>query len=73
LLPHLPAPESSQVIAERRATYACTPALPRPTAGMLLPRLALAGDYTDAELPATLEAAARSGVIAARALLASRH
>jgi squalene-associated FAD-dependent desaturase len=72
VLPHLPEPESSQVIAERRATYACTPALPRPTAGMLAPRIALAGDYTDPELPATLEAAARSGVIAARALLAVR-
>jgi squalene-associated FAD-dependent desaturase len=71
VMPHLPEPESSQVIAERRATYACTPALSRPGPGMLLPRVALAGDYTDSELPATLEAAVRSGVIAARALLAT--
>ncbi len=38
---------------------------------MLLPHLYLAGDYTDPELPATLEAAMRSGVTAARALLAA--
>jgi hypothetical protein len=35
--------------------------------------LYLAGDYTDPELPATLEAAARSGVAAARALLAAHR
>jgi hypothetical protein len=32
----------------------------------------LAGDYTDAAFPATLEAAMRSGVAAARAVLAAR-
>jgi hydroxysqualene dehydroxylase len=71
LLPPLPPPSWTQVIAERRATYACTPALARPAPGPLLPRVYLAGDYTDAELPATLEAAARSGVAAARSLLAA--
>jgi len=64
-----PLPVWSRVIAERRATYACTPAAVRPEAGRLAPCLYLAGDYTDAELPATLEAATRSGVTAARALL----
>ena len=67
-----PLPVWSRVIAERRATYACTPTAIRPIAGRVAPGLYLAGDYTDAELPATLEAATRSGVAAARALLADR-
>ncbi|MEP6943860.1 MAG: hydroxysqualene dehydroxylase HpnE [Betaproteobacteria bacterium] len=70
IMPKLSAPLWTQVIAERRATYACTPGRAHPAAGLLLPHLCLAGDYTDPELPATLEAATRSGVIAARALLA---
>ena len=35
-----------------------------------MPRLYLAGDYTDDEFPATLEAAVRSGIAAAEAVLA---
>jgi squalene-associated FAD-dependent desaturase len=69
LQPSLPAPTWMQVIAERRATYACIAGLARPAPGKIAPRLWLAGDYTDPELPATLEAATRSGVTAARALL----
>ena len=60
----------SQVIAERRATYACVPALERPACGRVAQRVYLAGDYTYAAFPATLEAAVRSGTAAARALLA---
>ena len=60
----------SRVIAERRATYACTPALARPLPGRIDDGVYLAGDYTDPEFPATLEAATRSGVAAARALIA---
>jgi squalene-associated FAD-dependent desaturase len=67
--PSLPAPTWMQVIAERRATYACTAGMARPLPGMIGPRLSLAGDYTDPQFPATLEAATRSGVAAARALL----
>ena len=62
----------SQVIAEQRATYACTPGRVRPAGPRLAPGLYLAGDYVDAEYPATLEAAVRSGIAAARALVADR-
>jgi hydroxysqualene dehydroxylase len=72
LIPDLPAPTWAQTIAERRATYACVAGLARPAPGALRPRLYLAGDYTDAAFPATLEAATRSGVSAARQLLAAR-
>jgi hydroxysqualene dehydroxylase len=68
-----PLPVWSRVISERRATYACTPGAARPAPGRIAPGLFLAGDYTDAELPATLEAATRTGVVAARAFLADHH
>ena len=58
----------SQVIEEKRATYACVPGLVRPAAGRLADRVFLAGDYTHPSLPATLEAAVRSGLAAARAV-----
>ncbi len=70
LAPDLPAIVFSRVIAERRATYACTPDLARPAGGRLARGVYLAGDYTDPEFPATLEAATRSGVAAADALIA---
>jgi squalene-associated FAD-dependent desaturase len=71
-LPSLPPRSWSHTIAERRATYACVAGLARPLAGPLGKRMFLAGDYTDAAFPATLEAATRSGVAAARAVLAAR-
>lgn len=73
LMPQLPPPTWSQTIAERRATYACVAGLARPAPGALDTRLYLAGDYTDAEFPGTLESATRSGVAAARELLAARR
>ena len=67
----LPRPHWVRSIRERRATFACHPNLPRPTPHTPDPRLWLAGDYVCADYPATLEGAVRSGVAAARALLAS--
>jgi squalene-associated FAD-dependent desaturase len=66
VLPALPRPEWSRVIAEKRATLTCSPgARPLPH----LPGVLFAGDYTDPEYPPTLEAAVRSGVRAAQAAL----
>ena len=68
LAPGWPALAYAQAIVERRATYACTPRRPRPARILAHPRVALAGDWLDAEFPATLEAAVRTGFDAARAL-----
>jgi hydroxysqualene dehydroxylase len=59
-------PQWSRVIAEKRATITCAPGAKR------LPQIAgvaVAGDYTDPEYPPTLEAAVRSGIRAAQAVL----
>jgi squalene-associated FAD-dependent desaturase len=50
-------------LTEKRATFACTPGLARPPAG-IAPRLAAAGDHVEGPYPATLEGAVRSGVAA---------
>jgi hydroxysqualene dehydroxylase len=69
LRPRLPRFTWSQVIAEKRATYSCTPTAARPHPGRLTAGIYLAGDYTDQEFPATLEAAVRSGRVAAEQLM----
>ena len=69
LRPGLPRVAWSQVIAEKRATYSCTPTAVRPQSGRLAAGIYLAGDYTDQEFPATLEAAVRSGRVAAEQLM----
>ncbi|QEL64659.1 squalene/phytoene dehydrogenase [Oryzomicrobium terrae] len=58
-------------IVETRATFAATAGLPRPERITLAPGLHLAGDWTWAPWPATLEGAVRSGRRAARAVLAN--
>ena len=68
----LPAPLWSQVIAEKRATFACTPALARPAQRTPLRNFFLAGDYTVSDYPATLEAAVRSGIAAANMICEAR-
>jgi len=62
-----------QIVRERRATFAATPAQDarRPGTRTRWRNLALAGDWTNTGLPATIEGAIRSGNSAA-ALLAAR-
>jgi len=68
-LPGLPAPRWCRVIAEKRATFSCRVGLDRPPNATPIPNLLLAGDYTASDSPATLEAAVRSGIAAARLAL----
>ena len=62
-----------QIVKEKRATFAATPAQDarRPEAKTGWPNLFLAGDWTQTGLPATIEGALRSGETAAA--LACRH
>ena len=67
--PGLGEPRWHQVIAEKRATFSCTPGLLRPDNATAIAGLYLAGDYTASEYPATIESAVRSGVRAANLVL----
>lgn len=58
-----------QTVIEKRATFACTPALKRPPA-TIAPGLWACGDYVAGPYPATLEGAVRSGTEAAGLLAA---
>ncbi len=60
----LPGLQALQTVVEKRATFACTPALVRP--GMqVAPGLVACGDYVDGPYPATLEGAVLCGTTAA--------
>lgn len=59
--------QAVQTVVEKRATFACTPALPRPHAN-IAPGLIAAGDYVYGPYPATLEGAVRSGLAAVHCL-----
>lgn len=60
-----------RIIKEKRATFAQTPAqiVKRPKQRSVYGNLWLAGDWTESELPATIEGSVRSGEKAARAVL----
>jgi hydroxysqualene dehydroxylase len=62
-----------QIVRERRATFAATPAQNalRPGAVTALKNLFLAGDWTDTGLPATIEGSVRSGDRAADLVLSA--
>jgi hydroxysqualene dehydroxylase len=64
-----------QIVKERRATFEATPAqvAKRPKAATRWRNLALAGDWTDTGLPATIEGAIRSGHKAADIFLSQTH
>jgi len=61
----------ARVLAEKRATFACTPGLARPPASAD-PHIRVAGDYVAGPYPATLEGAVRSGRAAVADLLPPR-
>jgi len=52
--------QAVQTVVEKRATFACTPALLRPAA-RIAHGLVACGDYVEGPYPATLEGAVRSG------------
>ena len=69
VLPDLPPPAWYQVIAEKQATFASTVGVDRPTIRTNMQGVFLAGDYVRGDYPASLEAAVRGGVGAARQVM----
>ena len=65
----------SGILKEARATFSVTPGLDqyRPNQQTRLPGLYLAGDWTSTDWPSTMEGAARSGRLAAGAVLGNRQ
>lgn len=59
--------QAQQTVVEKRATFACVPALDRPAQEVIAGLLAC-GDYVAGPYPATLEGAVLSGTAAGRSL-----
>lgn len=68
--PHWPAPIQTKLLREKRATFCSRVGIDalRPSNHTAVQGLWLAGDYTNTELPATLESAVRSGIACAQAI-----
>jgi hydroxysqualene dehydroxylase len=65
-------PQVLRSVAEKRATFRCTPGLRRPGFA-IAPALVAAGDYVQGPYPATLEGAVRSAQRAVTSLQAARQ
>ena len=68
----MPTIRGHTLVIEKRATFAATPNLSRPAIQTPWRGLWLAGDWTDTGYPAVLEGAVRSGLAAAKQLLAGQ-
>ncbi len=73
------APQAVRAVKEKRATFACTPAIdalrPRACADGVrggINNLFIAGDWCATDWPATMEGAVRSGYLAAQGVIAGR-
>lgn len=64
---NMPDLQPIQTIVEKRATFACTPDLKRPS-NQIAPGLLVCGDYVAGPYPATLEGAVRSALQAVKLL-----
>ncbi len=80
ILGAIPVPIWHKVVAEKFATFSCTPVIQntaRPSTETHIDGLFLAGDYIACDYPATLEAAVRNGaaaaILAAKFLSKPRH
>lgn len=69
VVPGLPDPLWTRVLADKRATFAARAGISRPAMRLGVQSLYLAGDWVESDYPATLEGAVRSGLAAADALM----